>query len=191
MRAAPQEVADERAMTVVPHELMFQEAASFAARRHASQKRKDGATPYVAHPFRVAMTVRHVFGVEDVVAICAALLHDTVEDTQTDHDDLLQHFGREVADAVSCLTKDKRLPEARREEEFFARIAAGSWQTRVVKLADAFDNVSDAHDAKMLAKAIGKARKAISVCGSEPQVRRAAEALSRLLASKEPGGPPA
>jgi len=50
---------------------LWQKAASFAARAHAGQVRKDGRTPYVAHPFRVAMTVRDVFGVEDEVALAA------------------------------------------------------------------------------------------------------------------------
>ena len=89
----------------------WQRAASFAARAHDGQLRKDGRTPYVSHPFRVAMTVRHIFGIDDEVALCVALLHDTIEDTTTDYDDLSREFGPEVAEAVACLTKDKRLYE--------------------------------------------------------------------------------
>src|SRR5688572_12897029 len=95
----------------------WQAAVSFAARVHAGQLRKDGRTPYAAHPMRVALTVRHVFGVDDETALVAALLHDVIEDTKTDYDDILEAFGREAADAVAALTKDGRLPEARREAE--------------------------------------------------------------------------
>jgi (p)ppGpp synthase/HD superfamily hydrolase len=52
----------------------------------------------------VALTVRQVFGVDDEVALAAALLHDTIEDATTDYDDLIEAFGREVAEAVAALT---------------------------------------------------------------------------------------
>src|SRR5688500_19144302 len=93
----------------------WQRAASFAARFHQGQLRKDGTTPYIAHPFRVAMTVRDVFGVDDPIALAAALLHDVIEDTTADYDDLEREFGAEVARVVAALTKDMRLPEAARE----------------------------------------------------------------------------
>lgn len=105
------------------------------------------------------MTVRHVFGIDDEVALCVALLHDTIEDTTTDYDDLSREFGREVAEAVACLTKDTRLPEDLREAVYHAVIAGGPWQARVVKLADAFDNVTDAHEPAILTKASAKARR--------------------------------
>ena len=56
-------------------------AAAFAARAHRHQWRKDGQTPYVSHVFRACLTVRHVFGVDDDDVLAAALLHDTIEDT--------------------------------------------------------------------------------------------------------------
>ena len=51
---------------------LWRDAAGFAAEKHAGQFRKDSRTPYIAHPFRVAMTVRHVFGVDDPIALAAA-----------------------------------------------------------------------------------------------------------------------
>src|SRR5947207_14097454 len=84
-------------------------AASFAARAHRHQLRKDNQTPYAAHPFRVCLIVRHVFGFDDPKALAAALLHDTIEDTTTDRDDLIEQFGAEVAEWVAALTKDNRL----------------------------------------------------------------------------------
>ena len=74
---------------------MWQSAASFAARAHRGQLRKDGATPYAAHPTRVAMTVAFLFGFDDEEILVAALLHDVIEDTTVDYDDLLGHFGEE------------------------------------------------------------------------------------------------
>ena len=90
---------------------LWQRAVSFAAQRHEGQYRKDKVTPYFAHPVRVAFVVRHVFGEANETAVVAALLHDLIEDTTTDYDDLIEHFGKDVADCVAALTKDARLPE--------------------------------------------------------------------------------
>ena len=122
---------------------LWQDAAAFSARAHRGQIRKDGATPYASHPARVALTLRHIFGCEDDVAIAAAFLHDTIEDTATDYDDLEEAFGVEVADIVASLTKNMMLPEAQREPEYDARLAAGDWRARLIKLADVYDNLSD------------------------------------------------
>jgi guanosine-3',5'-bis(diphosphate) 3'-pyrophosphohydrolase len=119
------------------------EAVSFAARAHHGQLRKDRQTPYASHPFRVCLVARHVFGVEDPTVLTAAVLHDTVEDTTTDYDDLLKHFGAEVAGWVALLSKDKRLPEGPREEAYRAGLKAAPWQVKVCKLADVYDNLLD------------------------------------------------
>ena len=74
-----------------------------AVRAHRHQMRKDGRTPYIAHPFRVAMTVRHLFDIDDPIAIVAALLHDTIEDTLVDYDNLAGKFGDEAARAVALM----------------------------------------------------------------------------------------
>src|SRR5438132_11061847 len=91
------------------------DAVAFAARAHRGQLRKDGATPYVSHVFRACLVVRHVFGFDDERMLTAALLHDTIEDTTTDFDDVTERFGPEVAAWVACLSKDKRLPDDQRE----------------------------------------------------------------------------
>ena len=143
--------------------------------------RKDGETPYIAHPFRVAMTVRDVFGIDDPVALAAALLHDVIEDTTADYDDVHAEFGTEVADVVAALTKDMRRPEAQREAEYDRQLAAAPWQARVVKLADVYDNVSDCLDGSMRQKAVDKACRAVKIAGEEPQVRAAARKVEELL----------
>lgn len=118
-------------------------AVAFAARAHRHQIRKDGITPYFSHPVRVCLILQHVFGVTDVQALAAAILHDTVEDTTTDCDDIIEQFGPDVAQFVAALTKDKRLPELKREANYAAGLAQAAWQVQVCKLADIYDNLLD------------------------------------------------
>ena len=119
------------------------EAVSFGARAHRGQLRKDGQTPYHSHVCRVTLVLRDAFGVSDHRVLAAALLHDTIEDTTTDFDDLSEHFGKEIADWVSGLSKDKRQPDEEREEAYCANLAKAPWQVQVCKLADVFDNLLD------------------------------------------------
>jgi (p)ppGpp synthase/HD superfamily hydrolase len=119
------------------------EAVSFAARAHHGQLRKDGRTPYSSHVFRVCLIVRHVFGVDDPRALLAAALHDTLEDTTTDYDDLAEAFGKEVAEWVALLSKDSRQPEEKREALYRQELANAPWQVKVCKMADIFDNLLD------------------------------------------------
>ena len=162
---------------------LVQRAISFTSRAHLNQGRKDGKTPYVAHPFRVFFIVRHVFRSKDPVALCAALLHDTIEDTTTDYDDLLEAFGAEVADAVAALTKDMRQRSDLREPAYDEQLKASSWQARLVKLADVYDNVCDAHDPDMRAKAISKGPRAIACAGADERLKKAVKQLEKVLES--------
>jgi guanosine-3',5'-bis(diphosphate) 3'-pyrophosphohydrolase len=125
-----------------PNEIIFH-AAAFAARAHEHAKRKDGRTPYVSHVFRVCLIVRQVFGFDDPRMLAAALLHDTIEDTSTDRDEIIEQFGDDVAVWVAALTKDMRLPEDPREAEYKRTLAAASWQVKACKLADIYDNLGD------------------------------------------------
>jgi|SRR5687767_12480177 len=159
-------------------------AVSFAARAHRHQFRKDGQTPYAAHPFRVALTLLTVFGIDDEQALAAAVLHDTLEDTTTDFDDLAEEFGPEVARLVAALTKDSRLPEEERERAYFETLDRSPWQARGIKLADAYDNLLDGGNKASPKKTLDKATKALGLGkGREPQLQRAAEALARLIGS--------
>ena len=120
------------------------EAVAFAARAHRHQLRKDGQTPYHSHVFRVCLVAREVFGIDDLPTLTAAVLHDTIEDTTTDHDDLADKFGNDIADWVAALSKDKRLAEAPREQAYCEQLARAPWQVKVCKLADIADNLMDA-----------------------------------------------
>jgi guanosine-3',5'-bis(diphosphate) 3'-pyrophosphohydrolase len=123
------------------HQLL--DAIAFAARAHAGQLRKDGRTPYVSHVFRVCTIVRNIFGFDDPRMLTAAVLHDTIEDTTTDFDDLKEKFGREIAEWVALLSKDKRSPDRAREEDYMAALCKAPWQVHVCKLADVYDNLLD------------------------------------------------
>jgi (p)ppGpp synthase/HD superfamily hydrolase len=119
------------------------DAVAFAARAHRGQVRKDNQTPYHSHVFRVCLIARHVFGIDDPAVLTAAVLHDTIEDTTTDYDDLEERFGPEISGWVAALSKDTRLPEEPRETAYKAVLAAAPWQVQVCKLADMYDNLTD------------------------------------------------
>jgi len=123
--------------------LLLLETIAFAARAHRHQLRKDDKTPYVSHVFRVCLILSHVFGIDDSQVLQAAVLHDTIEDTNTDCDDLREQFGPEVAGWVALLSKDKRLPEEEREAAYLAGLATATWQVKACKLADIYDNLLD------------------------------------------------
>ncbi len=135
------------------------EAIAFALRKHAGQVRKDGKTPYAAHPLRIFATLALKLGVTDGKTLCTALLHDTIEDTSADYDEIAERFGDEVARMVAALTKDQRLPEAEREKRFKEQVAAAPFGARLAKLCDNYDNLGDslaegfsAEERKRLAK---------------------------------------
>lgn len=168
-------------------ESLWQQAASFAARKHLHHNRKDGVTPYFAHPVRVCLTVRQVFGCDDAVCLAAALLHDTIEDTTTDYDELSEAFGKEVADTVAALTKTASLPEETRERSYDEGLTRATWKARLVKLGDVYDNLTDANErfGASPKKATEKARRAIALAkvdeAAHPASKRAIEAVEALI----------
>jgi len=172
---------------------LWQDAVSFAARAHQFHTRKDGRTPYVAHVYRVAMTVREVFGCDDPIVLAAALLHDTIEDTPTDYDDIAHDFGRRVADCVSALTKNMLLPERLREADYDRRLARADWRARLIKLADVYDNYCDAAsrakpDKASKAKLARRCHRAIALARKDARAHaataRGIRAVERLMAGK-------
>ncbi len=118
-------------------------AFQYALERHAGQLRKDNSTPYIVHPFRVFLWLADEAKIYDENVLSAAFLHDLIEDTSTDYDDIINEFNKEVADIVSVLTKDKALPEHVREKKYNEKLLNASWKAKVVKLADLYDNLCD------------------------------------------------
>jgi guanosine-3',5'-bis(diphosphate) 3'-pyrophosphohydrolase len=160
-------------------------AISFAARQHEGQLRKDGRTPYIAHPLRVLTIAATVFGVTDPESLAAAVLHDTIEDTTTDRDDLIERFGKRVASFVAALTKDKRLPEEEREKAYFETLSAAPVEVKLCKLADTYDNLIDsaALSDQSRAKTKRKAQDLIKLFtpGFPPEYRHALERVERQI----------
>jgi len=119
-------------------------AAAFAAERHRHQRRKDAeASPYINHPIGLASVLVHEGGVDDVEVLCAALLHDTIEDTETTREELQAEFGDRIAAIVMEVTDDKTLPKAERKRLQIEHAAGASGQARLVKLADKICNLRD------------------------------------------------
>lgn len=119
-------------------------AATFAAQKHSNQRRKDtSASPYINHPLALANVLSNEGGVTDSVTLCAALLHDTVEDTDTNREELTTLFGRAVADVVMEVTDDKALPKAERKRLQVAHTSHMSERAKLVKLADKISNLRD------------------------------------------------
>ena len=136
--------AHQQADTNLPDSARILTAARFATQRHRSQRRKGAdRRPYIEHPIDVATTLATIGGVTDADVLMAALLHDTVEDTDTTFDELESHFGARVAALVAELTDDKSLPPARRKELQIEHAPHLSAEAKLLKLGDKICNVRD------------------------------------------------
>jgi guanosine-3',5'-bis(diphosphate) 3'-pyrophosphohydrolase len=113
-------------------------ALAFARARHGSQFRRGSDTPYWVHLVRVAMELAR-WGETSPVLLQAALLHDTVEDTDTTMGEIRTGFGPEVADLVDWLTAPE---DAEAQREYYARLQANApFEAQLLKLADRVDNL--------------------------------------------------
>ena len=118
-------------------------AASFAAHRHRKQTRKgEDKTPYINHLLAVAKVLASN-GVDDLITLQAALLHDTIEDTETRPAELDSAFGAKVRSVVLEVTDDKQLDKAERKRLQIAKSAQLSDRAKIVKLGDLIDNTTD------------------------------------------------
>lgn len=130
--------------------LVFEDLAlDFATKVHAGQVRSDN-TPYINHVKRVAASVKKFKKSKNIDALVrAALLHDTVEDTDTTHADLLRLFGGLVASLVKELTSDKdEIAKVGKDKYLAHKMSTMSSYALVIKLADRLDNVADIKTAK-------------------------------------------
>ena len=158
---------------------LWQEAAAFAASAHQHQTLHDNR-PYVSHCFRVAMTANLLFGFDDPEVLAGALLHDTIEDCNVDYDEILELFGRNVADYVAVMTKDMRLEETIREVAYDKQLAQGPWQGRLIKLSDVYDNFTDSPPENQ-AKYIEKAERILLLTENDEQLAKARTMLRTLM----------
>lgn len=127
----------------------FLTAVAFATAAHGNQRRNDGSA-YILHPIRV-VSLLHEFGCEDTDTLCAAVLHDVVEDCSDGKPAEMaavigKCFGDSVCTAVSMLSKNMALSGADGKvdlHKYFQRIASAWLSVRLVKVADRIDNVAD------------------------------------------------
>jgi guanosine-3',5'-bis(diphosphate) 3'-pyrophosphohydrolase len=125
----------------------FVRALAFASRKHSQQRRKDAdASPYINHPIALVSILAVEAGIDDRDTLCAALLHDTIEDTDTSVEELVEVFGGPIASLVQEVTDDKRLPKAERKLRQVEHAAHLSPKARSVKLADKIANLRDVAD---------------------------------------------
>ncbi len=118
------------------------QAVQFAAQRHGSQKRKSKEElPYILHPIEVANILVETGKVEDDVIVMAALLHDTLEDTNTEPWEIEERFGKEVLSVVLEVTDDKSLPKEERKRLQVENAPRKSLRAKQVKIADKISNV--------------------------------------------------
>lgn len=119
-------------------------AAAFAARKHSEQRRKDAsASPYINHPIALAKILAEEGGVTDPRVIAAALLHDTIEDTETTLRELRGEFGETIAGIVAEVSDTKWLSTTARKKLQVTKTRRASKGAKLVKLADKIANVRD------------------------------------------------
>lgn len=119
-------------------------ALRFSAEKHNEQRRKDAkSSPYINHPIQVAETLWTVGEVRDVTLLVASVLHDTIEDTGTQPEEIRAEFGEEVLALVLEVSDDKRLPKPVRKRLQVEMASYKSHSARLLKLADKICNVRD------------------------------------------------
>jgi len=123
---------------------LIKHAYNLASEKHKDQFRMSGE-PYIIHPMNVAYIVANL-GLDDET-VCAALLHDVVEDTDLTHDDLVREFGETIANMVAGVTKLKTIRfttvEESQAENYRKMFLAMGKDIRVIliKLADRLHNM--------------------------------------------------
>ena len=118
-------------------------AVAFAAEKHRDQRRKDAeASPYINHPIALANLLKQQ-DVGDIVVLCAALLHDTIEDTETTVAELRREFGDDITDVVLEVTDDTTLEKTERKRLQIEHAESLSKRAKLVKLADKICNLRD------------------------------------------------
>lgn len=116
-------------------------AMRFAAGKHSEQRRKDGLTPYINHPIEVAEHLYRVGNVTDEAILIAAILHDTIEDTDTTEQEIRDAFGEQVASLVIECTDDKSLQKAERKRLQIVHAPHKSPGAKQIKIADKTSNL--------------------------------------------------
>jgi guanosine-3',5'-bis(diphosphate) 3'-pyrophosphohydrolase len=118
-------------------------ALRFAAIKHRLQKRKDDETPYINHPIDLLYTLINEGAVEDQDVLIGAILHDTVEDTETTPEEIEKEFGQTISLLVGEVTDDKSLGQEERKARQVETAPHKSAKAKQIKLADKICNLRD------------------------------------------------
>ena len=119
-------------------------ALNFSAEKHCHQRRKDRkASPYINHPIEVANILWTIGDIFDISTIIAAILHDTIEDTDTTAEEIRDQFGDDVLGLVLEVSDDRRLPKQERKQKQVTHSPHLSCRAKQLKLADKICNVHD------------------------------------------------
>ncbi len=122
---------------------IFLKAVAYATEKHRAQRRKDAAaTPYINHPVQVADLMWRM-GVRDVPALCAAILHDTIEDTDATEKEIMELFGQEICNLVLEVTDDKNLSTAELKRWQVQHAPNLTLRAKWIRVADKICNVRD------------------------------------------------
>jgi (p)ppGpp synthase/HD superfamily hydrolase len=125
-------------------------AINLAKRAHDGQVRRGSENPYIVHPLRVALLLVEIAEQKNAAVICAGLLHDVLEDSDTPEDDIEDDFGSQVLDMVVALTHpEKKNGESNfdRNKRMFENMRWSGRDVHIIKSADRLDNLSTAHQA--------------------------------------------
>jgi GTP diphosphokinase / guanosine-3',5'-bis(diphosphate) 3'-diphosphatase len=129
-------------MNIILADFIF--AVSFSAKKHKDQRRKGSMNiPYVNHPIEVTNLLARTAGTGDLVLLTATVLHDTLEDTRTEPEEIEQIFGREVLDVVLEVTDDMALTKEARKQKQIESAAHLSNRAKLIRIADKVCNVLD------------------------------------------------
>jgi guanosine-3',5'-bis(diphosphate) 3'-pyrophosphohydrolase len=124
--------------------MILLKAAHYAARKHQGQTRKgENAAPYINHPIEVASLIAEIGVIENETVLAAALLHDTVEDTDATAEELRELFGEKVTSIVLEVTDDKSIPKAERKQIQVDQAAGLSFEAKLIRIADKISNIKD------------------------------------------------
>jgi guanosine-3',5'-bis(diphosphate) 3'-pyrophosphohydrolase len=132
-----------REITGTAYRTLFH-ALAFSAEKHKNQRRKGQEHyPYINHPIRVGRYLSECCDGIDVVVLIAAVLHDTIEDTNTNPQEIEALFGRDVLGMVIEVTDDKDLPREVRQRLQIETVSGNSCGAKLIRIADKIDNVTE------------------------------------------------